>query len=205
MPSIALERRLAGTAVLPLKGSMAAPLPAHVREAVLAALDEHAVIPPSRGHVELREAIARSLPAPADPQSEILVTNGAMHALSLTFRSLLEHDLTQERDEVIVPTPCYFFRGLIERAGGVFVPVPGWDQDAIERAVTPRSRLLVLTNPNNPDGYLPSRPEIDELLALGGLSSKDLIDEGFPVVDGAAFGTPGYARLPFGGFAKHRG
>ena len=59
MPSIALERRLAGTDVLPLKGSMAAPLPEHVREAVLAAIDEHAVTPPSRGHLALREAIAR--------------------------------------------------------------------------------------------------------------------------------------------------
>jgi hypothetical protein len=39
MPSIALERRLAGTDVLPLKGSMAAPLPKHVREAVLASID----------------------------------------------------------------------------------------------------------------------------------------------------------------------
>lgn len=335
MPSIALERRLAGTDVLPLKGSMAAPLPAHVREAVLAALEEHTVTPPSPGHIELREAIARSLPAPADPEREVLVTNGAMHALSLTFRALLEHDLDQ-RDEVIVPTPCYFFGGLIERAGGVFVPVRGWDPEAIERAVTPRSRALVLTNPNNPDGYLPSRAEMDELLALAsrqgltvitdeayercihegelasawgapnvilirslgkslampawrigfvaaefavidaclhelewdvirvshvaqraaaaaldgpqdwldevaqgyrrdrdaahaaisehpivtaelpaagpflwlalaGLSSQDLIDEGFPVVDGAAFGTPGHARLPFGGFAKHRG
>jgi aspartate/methionine/tyrosine aminotransferase len=100
MPSIALERRLAGTDVLPLRGSMAAPLPEHVREAVLAAIDEHAVTPPSRGHLSLRDAIARSLPAPADPESEILVTNGAMHALSLTFRALLEPG-----DEVIVPTP----------------------------------------------------------------------------------------------------
>ena len=38
-------------------------------------------------------------------------------------------------------------------------------------------------------------------LDLGELSSDDLLDEGFPVVDGAAFGAPGYARLPFGGFA----
>ena len=42
-------------------------------------------------------------------------------------------------------------------------------------------------------------------LELDGLSSDDVIAEGFPVVDGVAFGTPGYARLPFGGFAKHRG
>ena len=161
MPSIAAERALAGRDVLPLKGSAAAPLPPHVREAAEAALDEHAVTPPSRGRLELREAIARSLPAPADPERELLVTNGAMHALSLVFRALLE-----SADEVIVPTPCYFFGGLIERADGVFVPVPNWDPAAIERAVTPRSKLLVLTNPNNPDGRLPTRAEVDELLAL---------------------------------------
>jgi aspartate/methionine/tyrosine aminotransferase len=331
MPSIAVERRLAGTDVLPLKGSMGAPLPQHVREAVVAALDEHTVTPPSRGHLALREAIARSLPAPADPEGGILVSNGAMHALSLVFRALLELG-----DEVIVPVPCYFFAGLIERAGGVFVPVQSWDPSAIDAAVTPKSRILVLTNPNNPDGHLPSRTEIDELLAvasrhnltvitdeayercihegelasawgapnvilirslgkslampawrigfvagepevidsclrelewdvirvshvaqraataalegpqdwldeiadayrrdrdaahaaivehprlsaalpvagpflwldLGGLSAGDVIAEGFPVVDGAAFGTPAYARLPFGGFAKHHG
>ena len=331
MPSIAAERALTGREMLPLKGTLAAPLPAHVREAVAAALDEHAVTPPSRGHVALREAIARSLPAPADPERGILVTNGAMHALSLTFRALLEPG-----DQVIVPIPCYFFTGLIERAGGVFVPVPSWDPEAIERAVTPRSRALLLTNPNNPDGYLPSRAEIDGLvalasrhdltvitdeayercihegelasawgapnvilirslgkslampawrigfvaaeppvidgclrelewdvirvshvaqraataaldgpqdwldgvrqryrrdrdaahamvvehpilsaplpaatpflwLALGELSSEDLLDAGLPVVDGAAFGTPGYARLPFGGFAEQHG
>jgi aminotransferase len=327
MPSIAAERAAVGRDVLPLRGTLAALLPPHVRDAVAAALDEHAVTPPSRGHVALREAIARSLPAPADPERGILVTNGAMQALGLTFRALLTAG-----DEVIVPTPCYFFAGLIERAGGVFVPVPGWEPEAIERAVTTRSRALVLTNPNNPDGHLPTRAEIDELLAfasrhgltvitdeayercihegelasawgapnvilvrslgkslampawrigfvagepslidgclrelewdvirvghvaqraataalegpqdwldevgeryrrdrdaahaaiaehpilsaalpvagpflwleLGGLLSEDVLDEGFPVVDGAAFGTPGYARLPFGGFA----
>ena len=161
MPSIAAERALAGRDVLPLKGSVAAPLPPHVRAAVAAALDEHAVTPPSRGRLELREAIARSLPAPADPERELLVTNGAMHALGLVFRALLAPG-----DEVIVPTPCYFFAGLVERAGGVFLPVPIGDAEAIERAVTPKSKALVLTNPNNPDGRLPARAEVDALLAL---------------------------------------
>ena len=168
MPSIAAERALAGRDMLPLKGSVAAPLPPHVREAVAAALDEHAVTPPSRGNLELREAIARRLPAPADPERELLVTNGAMHALSLVFRALLDAG-----DEVIVPTPSYFFAGLVKRAGGVFIPVPTraqdcwrWNPDAIETAVTPRSRVLVLTNPNNPTGYLPTRAELDDLLAV---------------------------------------
>lgn len=161
MPSIAAERALAGRQMLPLRGTLAAPLPSHVRDAIASALDEHAVTPPSRGHLALREAIARSLPAPADPERGILVTNGAMQALALAFRALL-----QPGDEVIVQTPCYFFAGLIERAGGVFVPVSVRGSNAIEEAVTPRSRAVVLTNPNNPDGHLPTRAEVDELLAL---------------------------------------
>ncbi len=191
MPSIAAERALAGLDMLPLKGSVAAPLPPHVREAAAAALDEHTVTPPSRGHVELRDAIARSLPAPADPEREILVTNGAMHALSLVFRALLGAG-----DEVIVPTPCYFFAGLIERAGGAFVPVPSWDPAAIERAVTPRSKVLVLTNPNNPDGRLPTRAEVDELLALAARHGLTVVsDEAYErcIHDGelaSAWGAP---------------
>ncbi len=151
---------------------MAAPLPPHVREAVAAALDEHTLTPPSRGHLELREAIARSLPAPADPEREILVTNGAMHALGLVFRTQLAPG-----DEVIVPIPCYFFQGLIERAGGDFVPVPSWDPAAIERAVTSRSKAIVLTNPNNPDGRLPTRAEVDDVLALAASNRLTLVTD----------------------------
>jgi aspartate/methionine/tyrosine aminotransferase len=192
MPSIAAERALVGREVLPLKGSVAAPLPPHVREAAAVALEEHTVTPPSRGHLELREAIARSLPAPADPERGVLVTNGAMHALSLVFRALLEAG-----DEVIVPTPCYFFRGLVERAGGVFVAVPSPEPASLERAVTPRSKLLVLTNPNNPDGRLPRRAEVDELLALSARHGLTVLaDEAYErcIHDGelaSAWGAPG--------------
>jgi aspartate/methionine/tyrosine aminotransferase len=193
MPSIAAERALAGREMLPLKGSIGAPLPPHVREAVTAALDEHTITPPSRGHLSFREAIARSLPAPADPERGILVTNGAMHALGILFRALLRPGA-----EVIVPTPCYFFRGLIERAGGVFVPVPSltWDVGAIEPAVTPRSRVLVLTNPNNPTGYLPTRAEVDRMLALAARHDLTVVtDEAYErcIHEGelaSAWGTP---------------
>jgi aminotransferase len=193
MPSIAAERALAGREMLPLKGSIGAPLPPHVREAVTAALDEHTVTPPSRGHLSFREAIARSLPAPGDPERGILVTNGAMHALSILFRALLEPG-----DEVLVPTPCYFFSGLIERAGGVFVPVPSptWDPAAIEAAVTQRSRVLVLTNPNNPTGYLPTRAEVDAMLELAARHGLTVVtDEAYErcIHDGelaSAWGSP---------------
>ena len=86
-----------------------------------------------------------------------------MHALSLCFRSLLEPG-----DEVIVPTPCYFFGGLIERAGGrLRRRWPSWDPEAIERAVTPESRAPRPLQPEQP-GRPPARreTEIDELLAV---------------------------------------
>jgi aspartate/methionine/tyrosine aminotransferase len=198
VPSVAAERSHTGLNALPLRGSMAAPLPGHVREAVAAALEEHAVTPPSQGHLGLREAIARTLPAPADPEREILVTNGAMHALSIVFRALLEPG-----SDVIVPTPTYFFRGLIERARGVPVEVSGnaadgwrWDADAIEQALTPQSRALVLCNPNNPTGYLPTREEVDTLLRLAERHGLTVVtDEAYErcVHDGelaSAFGHP---------------
>ena len=172
MPSIAARARGSrATDVLPLKGTLARAAAASTsREAVSAALDEHAVTPPSpRATSALREAIARDAcrrrrPGARDPGHE------RRHARAQPrFRALLEPG-----DEVIVPTPCFFFGGLIERAGGVFVPVPrAGIREAIEQAVTPRSRALVLTNPNNPDGYLPSRAEVDELLALAVAARPD--------------------------------
>jgi aspartate/methionine/tyrosine aminotransferase len=129
-----------------------------------------------------------------------------MHALSLTFRALLEPG-----DEVVAPTPCYFFGGLIERAGGVFVPVPSsekdgwrWDPDAIERAVTPKARALVLTNPNNPTGYLPTRAEMDALLAVASRHGVTVIaDEAYErcIYEGelaSAWGAPNVVLIRCG-------
>jgi aminotransferase len=199
VPSLAAERRIVGTGLLPLKGTAGAPLPDHVREAVSAAVGEHDVTPPSRGDLALREAIVRTLPAPADPEREVLITNGAMHGLSVLFRALL-----QPGDEVVVPTPAYFFGGLIERAGGSPVSVPSreaddwrWDVEAIERAVTRRTTTLVLCNPNNPTGYLPTRAEIDVLLELADRHGLSVVtDEAYErcIFDGelaSAFGGPG--------------
>ena len=50
--------------------------------------------------------------APSTPAAEILVTNGAMHALGICFRSLVGPG-----DEVVVPAPCFFFEGPIRAAG----------------------------------------------------------------------------------------
>ena len=163
--SLWVEERYGGR-TLALRGTAARPLPDHVREAAVTALSEHGRTPPSRGLLELREAIGRL--HDRDPEREVLVTNGAQHALALAFRALLEPG-----EAAIVPSPAYFFGGPIEAAGGrpIYVPsgeADGWrlDLEAIERAVDAQTRVLVVCNPANPTGRLLSREEVAGLAEL---------------------------------------
>jgi aspartate/methionine/tyrosine aminotransferase len=161
-----------GVEAVPLTGTPAPALPDHVVDAVAAALARRMKTPPANGLAALRRALAteleRSTGRVADPETEVLVTNGAMQALGVCFRSLLEPG-----DEVVVPTPCFFFGGPIHRAGGVPVYVPGteadgwrWDVEALERAVGPRTRALMLCNPGNPTGHVPSPAEVTAVVSL---------------------------------------
>lgn len=171
-PTYAAEERLrelGATPRVPLYGTPSPPLPPHVVDAVAAVLSAPMATPPARGLEPLREALAvelrRTLGRPVDPVTQILVTNGAMQALGVVFRSLLDVG-----DEVVVPTPCFFFDGPIAAAGArpVYVPPrpgagPGWDIEAIARAADrPAARALLLCNPENPTGHV---PEVEEVTA----------------------------------------
>lgn len=149
-----------GVPVIPLAGAPVLPMPEHVRQAVARAMD----LPDprdTRGLPELREAIAAELGRAhglrVDPERRLLITHGAMHGLSIVLRTVLAPG-----DEVIVPTPTFFFDGALHEAGATPVHVPsreadGWaiDLAGLEAAVTSRSRALLLCNPNNPTGHLP--------------------------------------------------
>ncbi|MGI8973845.1 MAG: pyridoxal phosphate-dependent aminotransferase [Gaiella sp.] len=167
-PTYEAEERLRATGVelVPLHGTPAPALPAHVVDAVASVLGRPMSTPPARGLVSLREALAVELEQTTgrsvDAGSELLVTNGAMQALGVCFRALLEPG-----DEVVVPAPCFFFEGPIRAAGGIPVYVPGlpqdgwrWDREAIGRAIGPRTRALLLCNPGNPTGYVPDRDDV---------------------------------------------
>jgi len=188
-------RREHGVEVLKLRGGPVLRLPDHVREAGLAALDEPDRRP-SRGLPELRQAICASLAddagARVDPESEVLVTNGAMHALTIVM-----HTLVEAGDEVIIPTPNYFFDGVVRLAGAdpVYVPTEErngwrWDFDRIEAAVSPRTKLFIFSNPTNPTDYLPSR---DELLRLVELAAR----RGFRVLSDESYDRFVYDSEPF--------
>ena len=188
-------RREQGRDVLKLRGGPVLRLPDHVRHAALAALDEPDRRP-SRGLPELREAISTALASEAgarvDAEREILITNGAMHALNIVLRTLVEAG-----DEVIIPTPNYFFDGVVRLTGATPVYVPSdesggwcWDFDRIEAAISPRTRLIVFSNPTNPTGYLPTEDDLLRLMELGR-------QHGFRVLSDESYDRFVYDSAPF--------
>jgi aspartate/methionine/tyrosine aminotransferase len=191
------QRRADGRPGLRLGGAASRPLPEHVRRAVAEAMDDFAARPPSRGLLDLRGAVAAWVGesgAVVDPDTDVLVTHGGMHALSIACRALLTRG-----DRVLIPAPAFYFGGPVELAGAepVYVsssPADGWrlDADALADAVDDRTRAIVVCNPVNPTGHLPDRTELEAVLAVA--ERADLLvvaDESYEryVYDGAAI-TP---------------
>ncbi len=111
---------------------------------------------PTPGILPLREAIARKLlrdnRVEYDP-AEIIVSIGAKFVLASAFQVLCNPG-----DEVIIPTPCWVsYVEMVKLAEGVPVLVPvksdnRLDVDEVERAITPKTRIILINSPNNPTG-----------------------------------------------------
>lgn len=150
------------------------PASPHIIEAVTSALRENPASSQyslQTGMLELRQCIAsfakEEKGVELDPESEICVTVGGMEALLASVLTVVD-----EGDEVILPTPTYasYFE-QVSLAGGVSVQVPltaDWKLDlaAIEQAVTPRTRALMLCSPGNPTGTVFPNEEIIKLCRL---------------------------------------
>lgn len=124
---------------------------------------------PARGLPLLREAIAarteRLTGIPVDPETQVVVTNGAMQALHIIMTALL-----QPGDEVVIPSPCFSYDGLVKLARGTAVYVPmqaeseyAWDIDRIEAAIGASTKLLIVNTPTNPTGRVLSRSDLERL------------------------------------------
>ncbi len=125
------------------------------------------------GLMELRRAIAEHLDRlygqTYNPASEILITVGVSEALYLACAAVLDPG-----DEVIIPEPCFVsYAPEVIFAGGVPVMVPTsaenqWQvtAEAIEAAVTERTKALLLGYPNNPTGAVMSRERLNEIAAV---------------------------------------
>jgi aspartate aminotransferase len=142
--------------------------PLHIKEAAKRALDQGIVhYGDLQGTLSLREGLSRKLreynKIDVGPD-EVLVTNGLTQASFATFTATLN-----EGDEAIVLEPYYpQHNKKIELVGGRVVSVvlrkeDGYriDPEAIERQVTPRTRMIVFVNPTNPTGRVFSRQEVE--------------------------------------------
>ncbi|MCI6036350.1 MAG: pyridoxal phosphate-dependent aminotransferase [Clostridiales bacterium] len=146
--------------------------PDPIKEAAKAALDANDThYPPGNGFPYLLEAISKfeaerhGLHYGPD---EILVTVGATEALSATFNTLLNPG-----DEVIIPTPAFgLYEALVRLRDGVPVFLPTEDSrfqivpEALAGAITPRTKAIVLTSPNNPTGCVWNRKQMENVMQL---------------------------------------
>jgi aminotransferase len=186
-----VEARLAqlersGVDVLPLSGAPRLALPEDVSVAARRALLDGETRLPSRGLPRLREALAARLSEewqrPIDPEVQILVTNGAMQALHVVLQALLPRGA-----HVLVPTPAFFFSGLLASAGLHPDYVPGrleegwaWDLPGMAAAIHDRTAAILLCSPGNPTGHVPDEEQVLAVVELAARNGLVLIaDESY--------------------------
>jgi aspartate/methionine/tyrosine aminotransferase len=127
--------------------------------------------PPSRGLPRLREAIGRFYAGRHgvrfEPQ-QLVVTSGATEAIAAVLLACLSRE-----DEALIVAPAYdAYAPMIRQAGArvreVALRPPSWtlSEEALEAAVTPATRLLVVNNPHNPTGRLFGADELAAIVAV---------------------------------------
>ncbi|MCJ7695173.1 MAG: aminotransferase class I/II-fold pyridoxal phosphate-dependent enzyme [Anaerolineaceae bacterium] len=194
------------------------PTPQPIIEAGIASLkngDTHYTS--NHGLMDLRTATSDNLISlygvPYNPSKEIIMTVGVSEALYLTFTALLNPG-----EEVIIPTPCFVsYQAEVSLAGGVPVEVPTNMENnfepepaLIEKAITPRTKAILLGYPNNPTGAVASR---ETMLAIAEIAERhNLIVVSDEIYDRLVYGTEHvcFASLPgmqkrtilLGGFSK---
>jgi len=169
------------------------------------------------GVFELRQAlsnhIGRLYGVEYDPKNEIIMTVGCSEALYLAVTALLDPG-----DEVIIPTPCFVaYQSGVILAGGVPIEVPSCmgdnfqlDPAEIARAITPRTKALLIGYPNNPTGAVADRKTLMEVVHLA--EEHDLIIISDEIYDRLVYGRehvcvpalPGARQrtILLGGFSK---
>lgn len=97
---------------------------------------------------------------------EVVVTVGGSEAIDLTIRAFINPG-----DEVLIPEPCFVaYAPIAKLCGGVAVPIPTAKEEdfrltpeALRKAITPKSKLLIFPFPNNPTGAVMRKEELEEI------------------------------------------
>ncbi len=157
-------------------------------DAILAALSDRRTLryePDPFGLPHARSAAASTLGAPA---SQVVLTTSTSEAYSLLFKLLCDPD-----DDVLIPEPSYpLFEHLAQFESVRIVPYRllydgSWhvDLDSIRRAIGPRTRAIVIVNPNNPTGNYVKRGELHAIA-----------EHGLPIISDEVFAEYNLREVP---------
>ena len=147
--------------------------PAHIKEAAIAAIQNNFTkYTAVAGTAELRDAIIRRHAedfGSAYRREEAIAATGGKQALFNAIQVLVDHG-----DEVIIPVPYWVsFKDIVNYAGGVPVFVDTDESkgfalkpEMIARAITPRTRAIILNSPCNPSGAVMSPEDLTEVTRL---------------------------------------
>ena len=149
------------------------PTPEHIKKAAIKAIEENRTkYTPTGGIMPLREAITawhkRELGSDYTAK-ECVVTVGGKHSIFNAISVLI-----QNGDEVILPAPYWVsFPDIIKYAGGSPVIVETRPEDGfgakaadIEKAITPKTKMVIVNSPSNPSGGVVDGPEFEKILAI---------------------------------------
>lgn len=152
-----------------MRGEPDFPTPPHIVSAASEAMAKgRTTYPDNRGELKLREAVAAKLSrdnqASYNPATEVLVTTGATQGLYCALTALVDPG-----DEVLLPNPVYdAYQSPIRLTGAVSKPVASTFADgrftlsveALEAAITPATKVLLLNTPWNPVGTVFTKKEL---------------------------------------------
>lgn len=152
-----------------------------VREAGIYSLEKgHTHYSPNAGFIELRMEICRYLKRKYglcySYKDQVIVTVGGSEGIDIALRSL-----AGPGDEVIIPEPSFVcYKPLTLLAGATPVTINLKDEDQfrlkpedLERAITPRTKVLVLPFPNNPTGAVMTREDLAKIVEV--LKDRDIV------------------------------
>ena len=127
---------------------------------------------PASGTMELKQAVCQRMREDCGidyAPSQVVVTSGAKHCVYLALRALVDPG-----DEVILPAPFWVsYLELIKMVGGIPVIVTAGERagfkmtaEQLAAAITPKTKALILNNPNNPTGMVYSREELEAIAGV---------------------------------------
>ena len=123
------------------------------------------------GLFELRKAISvyteQFSKVEYNPENEIIITVGASEGIDAAFRAVIA-----QGDEVLIPEPCFVcYAPLVMLAGGIPVPIEckiendfKLTNDELQKAITSKTKGLLLAYPNNPTGAIMEKSDLEKLV-----------------------------------------